>query len=82
MAAWLPPLVCLPDYGGDWNTYVEAVYRFFRQDFVVSEPQFQGKRCGLLNPQRRGDGREGTFWHLISEGNIENDRLPNLRRCE
>jgi hypothetical protein len=82
MAAWLPPLVCLPDYGGDWQAYIEAVYGFFRQDFVASEPEFQGKRCGLLNPQWDDDGKEGTFWHLISEGKIEDKRLPDLRCCE
>jgi len=27
-------------------------------------------------------GKEATFWHLISEGDIEKDRLPDLRRCE
>lgn len=28
------------------------------------------------------DGKEATFWHLISEGVKEGDRLPDLRRCE
>jgi hypothetical protein len=27
-------------------------------------------------------GKEATFWHLISEGKSEKDRLPDLRRCE
>ena len=27
-------------------------------------------------------GKEATFWHLISEGGNEADRLPDLRRCE
>jgi hypothetical protein len=27
-------------------------------------------------------GKEATFWHLISEGELESDRLPDLRRCE
>jgi hypothetical protein len=27
-------------------------------------------------------GKEATFWHLISEGKGEEERLPDLRRCE
>ena len=27
-------------------------------------------------------GKEATFWHMISEGNDEAERLPDLRRCE
>ena len=27
-------------------------------------------------------GKEATFWHFISEGTAENDRLPDLRRCQ
>ena len=28
------------------------------------------------------DGKEATFWHFISEGDDEAERLPDLRRCE
>jgi hypothetical protein len=28
------------------------------------------------------DGKEVTFWHIISEGKTEDNRLPDLRRCE
>lgn len=81
MAAWLPPLVCLPDFGGDWYRYIDAVYGFFQQDFLGSTPYLQGRRCAI----RRGpvyDGKEASFWHLVSEGKIEDDRTPDLRRCE
>jgi hypothetical protein len=27
-------------------------------------------------------GKEATFWHIISEGEDEANRLPNFRRCE
>jgi hypothetical protein len=27
-------------------------------------------------------GKEATFWHLISEGKVEGERLPDMRRCE
>ena len=60
---WLPPLVLLQEYNGDWNQYIEAVYDYFKVDFIDSKPQFHGitirlKRYPLL------DGKEATFWHI------------------
>lgn len=79
--AWLPALVRLADYGGDWDKYLEAVYQFFKQDFVNNQPRFRGEK---LNLKRHPviQGKEATFWHMISEGKYEPDRLPDLRRCE
>ena len=77
----LPDLVRLADHGGDWHRYVETIYQHFRQDFVVSKPAYPGKRFALKR-HPVVDGKEATFWHITSEGNVEADRLPNLRRCE
>lgn len=78
---WLPPLVLLTEHGGNWPAYLEAIYRYFQADFVASKPSFQGRRFGLKrHPMEQG--KEATFWHLISEGKTEADRLPDLRRCE
>lgn len=78
---WLPSLVLFQDYGGNWNTYVEVLYRYFKEDFVDSKPHFEGRRMSLKRfPLEQG--KEATFWHMISEGAIENDRLPDFRRCE
>jgi hypothetical protein len=79
--SWIPALVLFDDYGGDWNKYLDAVYQFFKQDFVNNQPKFQGKRLGLKRYPII-QGKEATFWHLISEGKYEPDRLPDLRRCE
>lgn len=78
---WLPPLVLFQDYGGSWNTYVEALYQHFKKDFVDSKPHFEGRRVGLKRYPLE-QGKEATFWHMISEGTIEKDRLPDFRRCE
>ena len=78
---WLPPLVLLADYNGDWDQYVEALYAYFTRDFVDSKPLFRGARLALKrHPLIKG--KEATFWHLISEGLYEEERLPDLRRCE
>lgn len=78
---WLPPLVRLEDYGGDWEIYEQAVYGHFFLEFVASQPVVHGRRVSYTrNPLM--NGREYTFWHLISEGKAEESRLPDLRRCE
>ena len=78
---WLPPLVLFNDYGGNWNAYLDAIYEWFKQDFIDSKPAFQGRRLGLKRYPLT-HGKEATFWHLIQEGEIEDDRTPNFRRCE
>ncbi|MEW6374751.1 MAG: hypothetical protein AB1502_03045 [Thermodesulfobacteriota bacterium] len=78
---WLPPLVLFEDHGGDWDQYLNALYKFFKEDFVDSPPTLKGMKVALKrHPIEKG--KEATFWHLISEGKSEKDRLPDLRRCE
>lgn len=79
--AWLPPLVRLADYGGDWERYLAALYAGFREDFVESQPSYPHKRWSLKRMPMY-DGKEATFWHIISEGQHEDERIPDLRRCE
>jgi hypothetical protein len=78
---WLPALMVFNDYGGDWERYLEAIYAVFRGDFVASKPAFRGRRLGLKRYPDY-DGKEATFWHMISEGSVEEDRIPDFRRCE
>jgi hypothetical protein len=77
----LPPLMLLEDFGNNWNDYLDALYEIFYRDFVITKPHFEGKRFALKrHPMVMG--KEATFWHIISEGDVESERLPNLRRCE
>ena len=78
---WLPPLVLLSDYEGDWNRYLNALYSYFESDFLRPRPRFRGQRLGLKRHPLL-DGKEATFWHMISEGRSEASRHPDLRRCE
>ncbi len=78
---WLPEIISISDYGGDWNKYLKVIYRIFKRDFFKSQPKFEKKNvCVLVKPIT--DGKECGFWHLISEGKIEENRTPDLRRCE
>lgn len=78
---WLPPLVLLEDSGGDWKTYENVLYDWFRADFLNSLPRWPNKRVGLKR-YPLSHGKEATFWHFISEGETEADRLIDMRRCE
>lgn len=79
--SWLPPFVEFSDYDQNWARYFEALYRFFRQDFVESAPTFMGLKMGLKRHPLI-DGKEATFWHLISEGPEEAKRNPDFQRCK
>ena len=78
---WLPEIIKLSDYSGDWNKYLIVIYRIFKRDFFKSPPKFEKKKvCVLVKPIT--DGKECGFWHLISEGKVEENRTTDLRRCE
>ena len=78
--AWLPRLICMSDHNNVWSEYIDAVYAKFQEDFLDGQAKFQGQ------PVRIGsqliDGKERTFWHVTSEGRVEDNRTPDLRRCE
>jgi hypothetical protein len=78
---WLPPLVLFEDYGGNWDQYLDVLFKFFKEAFIDSSPTLEGMKV-VLKRHPVEKGKEATFWHLISEGKSEKDRLPDLRRCE
>jgi len=78
---WLPDLVLFENYDGNWGKYLNALYRYFSKDFVENKPRYKGVRLALKkHPMEQG--KEATFWHLISTGKTEKDRIPDFRRCE
>jgi len=74
----LPELI---EFEGDWNKFIETVYQVFRNDFIENSLYFRNKK---VNMKRHPlvDGKEYTFYHITHEGNTENERTPDLRRCE
>jgi hypothetical protein len=78
---WLPPLVLKRDFHNEMPAYIEAIYAIFKRDFIDSRPEFQGKRLGLKRIPLQ-NGKEATFWHLITEGEREKDRTIAINRCE
>lgn len=81
MPDWLPPLVLFEICSGNWEKYLELLYAYFKKDFIESKPTFRGTKLGLKRDPIT-QGKEATFWHFISEGDEETDRVPDFRRCE
>ena len=78
---WLPEVIQLQSFEGNWDKYFEFIYKVFVKDFIESRPVYEGRKLNLKKLPTY-EGKDATFWHIISEGDIEDSRIPNLRRCE
>jgi hypothetical protein len=78
---WLPGLVLLQDSDGVWLVYLDVLYKWFRDDFIRTQPVWPDKRVGLKR-EPLYQGKEYTFWHFIQKGSVESERLPDIKRCE
>jgi hypothetical protein len=66
---------------GEWPAYCEQIYDVFRRQVIEGDLRFDGLPVRpFRNPMT--DGKWMGFWHAISEGRVEADRLPDMRRCE
>ena len=76
-----PDLLRFADFGGDWAAYEAELNRVFMDEIARSGLEF---RCEAVNCRRHNEvaGRWASYWHLVQEGRVEEDRTPDLRRCE
>lgn len=74
----LPRLVAL---SGDWSSYVERIYKIYLATIVNGGLEVDGYpvKCRFHPPSK---GKGFGFWHIIQEGLTEEERTPDLRRCE
>lgn len=77
----LPELIELRQYNGNFNAYLEAIYALFKRDFIDNRPKYRGVRLGLKKYPLSQE-KEATFWHMTSEGDDEQNRIPDMRRME
>lgn len=76
-----PALELFNAYNGDWAAYEDALFNIFLNDIAQAELALDGIRVSCRRiPEERG--RWASFWHLVQEGRVEDDREPDLRRCE
>ena len=79
--SWLPDLILLEDYNGNWDAYEDAIYEHFLTDLVHNELNYQGLRISLRrHPEYKK--KHFSFWHVTSTGEKESERIPDFRRCE
>lgn len=76
-----PSLLRFEDYGGDWPAYEAAMYEVFRADIIAHDLRFRGTRVAAKRLPEH-EKKWASFWHLVSEGRVEDERLPDFRRCE
>lgn len=68
-------------FDGTWDEYEELLYKIFTEQISGGELEFRGQRVGCRRHPEAHE-RWASFWHLVQEGKVEEDRLPDLRRCE
>ena len=82
---WLPNIIELTDYNGNWDEYYSALYDIFLNDFITTKPKFKNKIVQTRKEPRFNQYEHG-FIHLTTVSNPDpkdmNDRLPDIRRCE
>lgn len=77
----LPAIISMDDYGGNYSKYIDAIYDVFRNDFLVHRARFGGKVIRMKFHPLIND-RAYTFYHMTHKGDVETERIPDLRRCE
>lgn len=77
---WLPPLVSYRLIG-DWDTFLDIVHQRYIDDFVYHVPCFRGIKIKIRRVPV-SDSKEKAFWHLVQKGPSEEDRVPEIGRCE
>lgn len=69
----LPSRISISLFSGNSHAYLEALYKIFRRDFIDNEVLYCGKRVDIIH-EKYFDGKERSFWHLISEGGSDAER--------
>src|SRR3989339_1081064 len=80
--SWLPNLEPIKNYSGNWDTYENALYAIYTQDFIKNKPRYCGKPL-VIYKEPMFKNKEATFWHIIQEDDYKTgSRIPSMERCE
>ncbi|MFA6136158.1 MAG: hypothetical protein WC705_02265 [Candidatus Paceibacterota bacterium] len=78
---WLPKIIELTDFGGNFLLYQDYLYSIFKRDFIDSFPKLG--RSPVFHFKEDTNGKRNIFWHLTTEiDQTNNQRNSDLRRCE
>ena len=79
---WLPQLEEFENYGNLWSKYEGALYDIFKTDFIINRPTFKGKNVSVRRYPMEHDKEEAFFHVTCQDYSKNNNRVPDLRRCE
>ena len=80
MGLILPPLVKYENFITD-EDFLNALYEYFKQDFVYDKPKYKGIPLRLKRMPIRNN-REATFYHITTKGDNEEHREIDILRAE
>ena len=80
MGLKLPPLVKYEDFATELE-FIEALYVYFKQDFIDSKLNYRGNELRLKRHPLRDD-KECTFYHITTDGKDEDNRQLDILRAE
>jgi hypothetical protein len=78
---WLPDLFTLSGSDGNGERYIEDLYEAYCRTYLGNRRSLLGMRVSYASAPLVA-GKSRTFWHLITSGKIEQERVPDIRRCE
>lgn len=67
--------------GSDWPSYQNKLYEIFCETLLKKSVLFLGLPVKIKRHPEYLE-KHFAFWHLISEGEREDERIPDPRRCE
>lgn len=78
---WLPEI---EEYSHDeeWQTYWNNLYKIFVHDFKISQPDFLGLKVHHRREPMEYDKEEAFFHVTCNDFKKNQNRVPDLRRCE
>ena len=80
-----PEIIELNDFGGDFNLYQQRLLQVYQRDLWNGRLTFNGLRVvPRVHKKYRVGGLilDHTFAHITTKGDIEDDRVLDIRRCE
>lgn len=83
---WIPEIISLSDFDGDWYRYDEYIYSIFVRDFIENPMIFNGKPLRIRRHPMQCE-KEQAYFHVTNKDSSlsttdPNDRIPDFRRCE
>lgn len=77
----LPSKIESKMFNGNIDAYNEALYKLFKRDFIDNTTYFNQKPVDIIH-QDYYNGKERTYWHIVSEGDEDANRTPISTRAE